>query len=160
MPTGDYFLKIDGIKGNATDQKHKEEIDILSFTWGVSQAGSAIGPGHGAGKAQFQSIHFTAQVNKSSPMLVQSCATGAHIKEAVLVCRRAGGKQEEYLVFKFTDLLISSYQISGNAHGDSIPVDSFAINYDKCEMQHQTQDAKGVIANPVKTMYDLKQQMK
>ena len=98
----DYFLKLDGIKGESKDAKHKDEIDLLSFSWGATQSGTAAtAGGGGAGKVSFQDFHFVMKMNKASPLLLQAVATGKHIKQADLVARKAGGTQQEYLKITF-----------------------------------------------------------
>ena len=98
MALVDYFLKIDGIPGESQDAKHKDEIQVLSFSFGESQAGTmAFGGGGGAGKVQMQDFHFMMNVNKASPKLFLNCATGAHIGNAVLTARKAGKDQQDYL---------------------------------------------------------------
>src|SRR5690606_38761506 len=101
--------------GESTDARHKDEIEILSYSWGVSQAGSfSSGGGGGTSKANFQDISMSFVMNKASPLIMKACATGLHIKEAVLVCRKAGGEQQEYLELKLSDVLVSSYQTGGS----------------------------------------------
>src|SRR5450759_933279 len=86
----DYFLKIDGIKGESHDSKHKDEIDLVSWSWGETQTGShAAGGGGGSGKVSMQDFHFVMHANLASPKLLLACANGEHIKEASLVCRKA-----------------------------------------------------------------------
>src|SRR5690606_37166795 len=97
-----------------------------------------VGGGGGAGKVAMQDFHFVMQINKSSPKLFLACATGQHIKEATLTCRKAGGEQQEYLKVKFTDLLISSYQ-TGGSRGDLIPVDQVSFNFSKIEFEYKPQ---------------------
>src|SRR5262245_52436782 len=114
----DMFLKLDGIKGESTDDKHKDEIQIESFSWGLAVARrAAAGGGGGAGKASFQDFSFVARTNASSPLLALACATGEHLKEAILSARKAGGTQQDYLVIKLQDVLISSYQQTGDSGG-------------------------------------------
>jgi type VI secretion system secreted protein Hcp len=116
MAAVDYFLKIDGIEGEAQDKTHKNEIQLESFSWGETNAGSmGAGGGGGSGKVAMQDFHFVMTTNKASPKLFLACATGDHIKNAILVCRKAGKDQQEYLKYTFTDLLISSYQIGGRS---------------------------------------------
>ena len=89
----DYLLELEGIKGESLDEKHKDKIEIDSFSWGVSNDGNmGRGGGGGTGKANFQDVHFTKQTDKSSALLVKSAASGDHIKKAVLTARKAGGK--------------------------------------------------------------------
>ena len=111
MATVDYFLKIDGIQGESLDAKHKGEIQLESFSWGETRAGTmAAGGGGGTGKVHVQDLHVAKKLDKASPLLFLACATGQHLKEAILTARKAGKGQLEFLVFKFRDLLVSSYQ--------------------------------------------------
>ena len=105
MAAVDYFLKFDGIKGESTDAKHKDEIDIKSWSWGETQAGQ----GAAAGKVAMQDFHFVMRVNTATPALMKACATGDHIKTATLTGRKAGKEQQEYLTVKLTDVLVTSY---------------------------------------------------
>lgn len=152
----DYYLKIEGVDGESTDAKHKNEIDVQSWSWGESQPGSAgYGSGAGAGKVQMQDFHFVMKVNKASPKLMLACATGEHIKKAVLTCRKAGGEQQDYLTFTFTDVLVSSYQTGGSA-GDTVPVDQISLNFAKIEYEYKEQKPDGSLGSPIKVGYDLK----
>jgi type VI secretion system secreted protein Hcp len=131
----DIFLKVEGIEGESRDRDHKGEIEISSFSWGVTQTGSfGGGGGGGAGKASFQDIHFTSSVSKASPTLAKSCATGQHIKKATLVVRKSGGDVggDEFYKVQMEDILVSSYQ-SGGASGDVLPTDQFSLNFAKIE---------------------------
>jgi type VI secretion system secreted protein Hcp len=157
----DFLLKIDGIKGESTDSKHKDEIEIESFSWGATQSGSfASGGGGGAGKVSFQDIHFTTRVNVASPNLFLACATGQHIKSAVLTVRKAGKDQQEYYIVKLTDNLVSSYQSGGAEGSSSLPVDQFSLNFAKIEFEYKSQKADGTLGPGVKGGYDLKQNVK
>jgi type VI secretion system secreted protein Hcp len=157
----DYFLKLEGIKGESKDSKHKDEIDLMSFSWGATQSGTAsFGGGGGAGKVQFQDFHFVMRMSKASPLLLQSVATGKHIKEASLVARKAGGTQQEYLKIKFTDVLISSYQSGGSQGGDDIPVEQVSLNFAKINVEYADQKEDGSLNPATVASYDLKQNIK
>ena len=154
----DYLLEIDGIKGESQDSKHKETIEISSFSWGVSNSGSfAAGGGGGSGKASFQDLHFTSHVNKSSPLIAKACATGQHIKKATLFVRKAGGDQQDYYVIKLEDLLVSSYQSGGSEGSNALPVDQFALNFAKIEFDYSPQKPDGSVDAPVIFKYNLKE---
>ncbi len=155
MAAVDYYLKIDGIDGESTARKG--EIDVESWSWGESQSGTHVGGGGGgAGKVQMQDFHFVMGYNKASPKLMEACATGQHIKEGTLLCRKAGGKQEDYLKIKFSDLLISSYQTGGSSHGGVVPTDQISFNFSKIEVEYKEQKADGTLGGTVKSGYDLK----
>jgi type VI secretion system secreted protein Hcp len=161
MAAVDYFLKLDGIEGESQDSKHKGLIDLESFSWGVTQSGDySTRGGGGAGKAVFQDFHFTMKINKASPKLFLACAEGTHIKSGQLISRKAGGKQEEYLKVTFSDLLVSSFQTGGSAHGDVVPTEQISINFAKLEIEYKEQKADGTLGGTVKTGYDIKQNKK
>ena len=104
-----------------------------------------------------QDFHFVMKHNKAAPSLFLACAQGDHIGEAVLTCRKAGGKQETYLKVTFSDLLVSSYQTGGSASGDDIPMDQISMNFAKIKIETFGQDAKGAVKPGPKATYDLKQ---
>lgn len=161
MAAVDYFLKIDTIKGESMDDKHKDEIQIESWSFGLTQTGSfGQGGGGGAGKASFQDVHFTSKTNASSPKLFIASATGEHIKSAILTCRKAGGKQEEFLIITLSDILVSSYQTGGHGASGELPMDQFALNFAKIEYAYKVQDAKGGLGAAIKAGYDLKKSVK
>lgn len=152
----DYFLKIKDIEGESMADKHKNEIDLLSWSWGESNSGSmAFGGGGGAGKVNMQDFSFTMRNSKASPKLLLACATGKHIAQADLTCRKAGGEQHEYVKIKFTDVLISSYQ-TGGSQGDEIPIESVSFNFAKIEYEYYEQDDKGNVKLAGNAKYDLK----
>ncbi len=156
MAQVDYFLKIEGIDGESADSKHKGEIDIHSFSWGASNAGSfAQGGGGGAGKVNMHDFQFSMQINKASPKLMLACAGGEHIKKAVLTVRKAGKEQQEFYKATFSDLLVSSYQTGGSA-GELTPVESISINFAKVEMEYKEQKTDGTLGGPIKAGWDLK----
>jgi type VI secretion system secreted protein Hcp len=153
----DYLLKLDGIKGESEDQKHKDEIEIESFSWGATNPGSfATAGGGGAGKANFQDIHFTAYANAASPNLMAACATGQHIKTATLTVRKQGKEQQEFYIIKLSDTLVSSYQSGGSNGSNSLPMDQFSLNFAKIEFEYKSQKADGSLGAPIKAGYDLK----
>ena len=152
----DYFLKIDGIEGESQDSKHKNEIDVQSWSWGETNSGDAAHRGGmGAGKVSMQDFHFVMHINKATPKLMEHCATGQHVKHAVLTCRKAGHTQQEYLKVTMSDLVVSSYQ-GGGSSGDTIPVDQISLNFSKIEYEYKEQKPDGSLGGTVKAGYDLK----
>ncbi|MFO0958182.1 MAG: type VI secretion system tube protein Hcp [Isosphaeraceae bacterium] len=152
----DYFLKIDGIEGESTDDKHKNEIDLESWSWGESNGGDAAHRGGmGAGKVAMQDFHFTMEACKATPKLMLACATGQHIKDATLTCRKAGGAQEEYLKIKLTDFIVSSYQ-TGGSKGQIKPIDQVSLNFSKIEYEYKEQKKDGTLGGSIKAGYDVK----
>jgi len=123
------------IQGESQDKNHPGEIEIESFSWGVSNPATlgSSGGGAGSGKASVSSLNFLGPLSKASPNLMLACATGKHIPQAVLTCRKAGGPtQVEFLKIKLSDVLVESYQESGNIGGD-FPEDSFSLFFVKID---------------------------
>jgi type VI secretion system secreted protein Hcp len=151
----DYFLKIDGIEGESADAMHKGEIDVESWTWGETQARPPGGGGGGAGKVAMSDFSFTTKLSKASPKLFLSCAEGSHIKAAWLTARRAAAKTADYfLKYRFSDLLISSYQTG--ATSEEAPIDQVSFNFAKIEVEYKEQKADGSFGAGFKAGWDLK----
>jgi type VI secretion system secreted protein Hcp len=155
----DYFLKLDGIPGESADAKHKGEIDVLAFSWGVSQPGSpGPGGGGGAGKAIFEDLLVVARTSKASPKLWHACAIGQHLKSAVLTCRKAGKGQQEFLTVTLSDVVITSYEIDGS--DEELPLDQIALGFAKVETEFVPVGLSGKPQSAVKTGWDLKKNAK
>ena len=155
MAAVDYFLKFDGIKGESTDVKHKDEIDVESWSWGETHAGAGSSGGGGAGKVSMQDFQFVMGLNRASVGLMKACATGQHIKTATLSARKAGKGQQEYLTFKFSDVLVSSFQ-TGGSEDAVVPTDSVSFNFAKLEVEYKPQKADGSLDAGVHFIYDVK----
>jgi type VI secretion system secreted protein Hcp len=151
----DVFLKLGDIKGESKDAKHAGEIDVLSWSWGLSQSGTmASGGGGGAGKAAFQDLSIMHGFDKSSPNLMKACATGEHIKEATLTARKAGKGQQEYIIIKMNDILITSVQPSGSSEN---PAESFSLQPGKIDIEYKPQKDDGTLDAGLHFKYDIKQ---
>jgi type VI secretion system secreted protein Hcp len=155
MAQGDYFLKLEGIDGESVDDKHKNEIQVASISFGVANAGSGgSNTGSGSGKASVQDMHFTKQVDKSSPGLFITCCSGKHIPTATITLRKAGDKPHEYLVYKLFEVFVSS--INTTAHdGGGIASESLSLNFSKIEMTYTPQKADGSADAKVTKTYDV-----
>ncbi len=149
------FAKIGNIKGESADAKHKDEIEILSWSWGVSQSGSAgHAGGGGAGKASFHDFSFTHHVDKASPLLMKACATGTHIPEATITVRKAGKGQQEYLSIKTTDVLITSVEIS--VGDEPATAESVTLQFAKVDLEYRAQKPDGSLEPGLHFTYDIK----
>ena len=152
----DIFLKLDGIPGASTDARHSGEIVVESVAFGLSNAGSvsfAGGTGAGAGTVQFTDISFTKKLDKSSHGLMNACLTGNHIKSAVLTCRKAGGKQEDFYKVTLADVLVTGYSL--NSGGD-LPTESVSLNFTKVDWEYFVQRPDGSMAPGSKGSFDVK----
>ena len=149
------FARIGTIQGESQDDKHKDEIEVLSWSWGMSQSGTMVhGGGGGEGRASFQDFSFTHYVDKASPVLMSTCATGEHIKDATITVRKAGADEQEYLVIQMTDVLVTSVSTSGS-EGDS-PMEAVALAFAKVDLEYTPQKSDGSLDAGVHFTYDLK----
>ena len=151
----DIFAKIGDIKGESLDDKHKDEIEVLSFSWGVANAVPiASGGGAGAGKATFQDLSIVHAVDKASPLLLKACATGTHIKDATITHRKSGKGQQEYLVFKLNDVIITGVTHGGS--GGQTIAESVTIAFAKVDLEYKPQRSDGSLDAGIHFKYDLK----
>jgi type VI secretion system secreted protein Hcp len=140
----DIFMKIDDVKGESSDDKHKGEIDVLAWKFGGSQAGtSQVGTGSGSGKVQIQDLEFTKNVDRSSPVLLGALCTGSHFKTALLTVRKAGGKAPlEYLKITMTDLIVSRID-HGTEGSASQHTETVWLNFATVKFEYTPQKADG-----------------
>lgn len=140
----DMFLNIEGeIKGESQDKKHKDEIDILAWSWGMSQSGSFhTGGGGGAGKANFQDISVTKWIDKSSPILMQYCSNGDHFEKALLTVRKAGKTPLEYLKIEMKKVLITSVSTGGSGGEDKL-TENVSLNFREFKVMYVEQTPGG-----------------
>lgn len=136
----DMFIKLDGIDGESNDSVHGKEIDVLAWSWGVSQSGSFhVGGGGGAGKANGQDLSLTKWVDASSAKLMECCCTGEHIKQAKLVVRKAGKTPLEYIIITLDKILVTSVSTGGSGGEDKL-TENISLNFAKIKVEYNVQD--------------------
>jgi type VI secretion system secreted protein Hcp len=139
----DFLLKIDGVDGESQISDHEKEIDVLDWSWGMSQSGTMhMGGGGGAGKVNVQDIALTKYIDKSTPNLMKMCCNGKHIKEALLVTRKAGEKSLDYLKIKMSDCLVTSVNTGGSGGEDRLK-ETVTLNFAKVEVGYTPQKPDG-----------------
>lgn len=143
LAASDYLLELDGIKGESPDSVHPGTIELESWSWGASNPSVVGGGGTGAGKANFQDLHFTCSLDKASPQLFLACASGTHIPSAKLFVRKAGGQQDYYII-TLTDILVTSFNQAPGSSADTTPAQSFSFNYAKIEWSYRAADGSAV----------------
>jgi type VI secretion system secreted protein Hcp len=154
----DYFLKIDGIPGESTHDKHKGEIDVESWSWGETHPAPTGPVGGGAGKVQMQDLQVTARMSKASPQLMLACASGQHVKSAVLTGRRTGPGPGEFLTFSLSDVLVTAYQTGATEAG--LPIDAVSLNFAKIQIEYKELQADGKLGASTKAGWDVKNNKK
>lgn len=152
----DVFLKIEGVKGESQDKTHKDEIDILNWSWQGSQAGSGHGGGgSGSGKVNFGDLSITKYIDKSTPTLTFGMATGKHYSKATLVIRKAGEKPLEYLTLTMEDVMVSSMSTGGSGGEDRL-TEHLSLNFSKFEYKYAEQNKDGSKGTETPIKWDIK----
>jgi type VI secretion system secreted protein Hcp len=149
------FAKIGDIKGESLDIKHKDEIEVLSFSWGVANAGSTgAGGGGGAGKPTFQDLLIVHDIDSATPALLQACATGQHIKDATITHRKAGKGQQDFLIITLNDVTITA--VSQTGAEDQPYFESVSLKFAKVDLNYQRQRPDGTLDEGLHFKFDLK----
>ena len=156
----DMFLKMSPIKGEARDSKHKEEIDVLAWSWGASNSGSAhVGGGAGAGKVNVQDLSISKWVDSASTDLMLACCDGKHFDEALLTVRKAGETPVEYIKITMNEVLITSISTGGSGGQDRL-TENVSLNFAKVKVEYTPQDVKGAAGKTMTMGWDIAENVK
>ncbi|CAO4176355.1 Hcp family type VI secretion system effector [Methylorubrum aminovorans] len=151
----DIFLKLEGITGEAQDDKHKDEIDVLAWSWGAAQSGTThMGSGSGSGKVAIQDISLTKYIDRSSPTLFQFCCNGKHIAKGTLVVRKAGEKPVEYIKIDIENIIVSHVSLGGSGGEDRL-TENVTLNFSKVKYVYTLQQKDGTAGKPVDISWDI-----
>lgn len=141
--SADMFLKMDPIKGESRDKTHKDAMDVLAWSWGMSNSGSAhVGGGAGAGKVHVQDLSVTKYIDKASVDLMKSCCNGKHFDSATLIVRKAGENPLEYLTITMTEVLVTSVSTGGSGGEDRL-TENVSLNFAKVKVDYKLQEKTG-----------------
>ncbi len=139
----DMFIQIGALKGESKDKAHTEKTDVIAWSWGMSNSGSAhTGGGAGAGKVNVQDLSFTKYIDKTTPDLMLAACNGKHFPDAMLIVRKAGEKPVEYLKIKLTDVLISAVSTGGSGGEDRL-TENVTLNFAKVNVIYTPQKKDG-----------------
>jgi type VI secretion system secreted protein Hcp len=159
MPV-DLFLKLDDVSGESVDSKHKDSIDVLSWSWGMTQSGAThTGTGGGGGKVSVGDLTITKHLDKSSPVLALGCCTGKHFKEALLTVRKAGEKPLEYFKLTLKDVFVTAYAPAG-ALAEDRPAEHISLNFADFKMEYIPQNPDGSGGPPVVAEFNIARHIK
>lgn len=150
------FIKMDGITGESRDAKHKGEIDVLSWSWGVENLTSEAGGGAGgaAGKSSSYDLNFSHSIDLASPSLIKACASGRHLKEAVVTVQKAGPEPQQFLVIKLKDVIVKSVETDVDTLQNSV-AENVAISFSRIEFVYTEQKPDGRPGSGNRVLWDI-----
>jgi len=151
----DYYLKLDGVQGESADANFKEQIQIMSWSWGASQVSSVSGTGgSGAGKADLSDFNITTNFDKATPKFFKSIVTGQHIKSGTMSAVKSGADGKPYLKVDFKEMFVTHLQISASSE---IPTISVSFTYNDIKIDYSTQNEEGNLTSTGPVSYNLKE---
>ena len=154
----EYHLKFGSIKGESAATKHKDEIEVTSWSWGATNPTTIVGSGMSAGKVAMSDINFTKRTDKASVKILELCITGKHVDDATLYCsKQTGGKTpEDFVTIKLKEVYVSSYQTGGST-GEDVGTESISITYGIINFDYKVQDKQGTLTSAGNVEYNLRQ---
>jgi type VI secretion system secreted protein Hcp len=153
----DILLKIEGMDGESLIKDHEGEIDVLAWSWGMSQSGTMHGGGGGgAGRVNIQDISFTKYVDKTTPNLMRACCNGEHFSEAVLVVRKAGKDPLDYMKVTMSPVLVTSVSTGGSGGEDRL-TENVTLNFAKMTVGYTPQKEDGTGDAEIELKWNIEQ---
>lgn len=151
----DYFLKIDGVDGESEDEKHKKQIQIMSFSWGASNVSSVAGTGgSGAGKANVSDFTIMTNFDKSTPLMFKNLTKGTHFKTGTMEAVKSGADGKPYLKVDFKELFCTSLQISASSE---VPSVALSFSYNEIKIDYSAQNEQGNLVTTGAVTFNVKE---
>lgn len=146
--TGDMFISIVGqktgpIKGESRDDKHKDEIDVLGWSWGI-KTHSDMATGGASGKATIKELRILKHADRASTPLMLAAVTNEVIKKAILTVRKAGTTQQEYFKLTIEKGRVTSYDVQApESEASAELLESVTLSFQKIEVEYRMQGDDG-----------------
>ena len=154
MAAIDTHIKFDGVEGESTHVNHKGEIEVLSWSWSVTNDSQLSGGGSGKGKATPGNLNFTHKYDKASPVLAKKSAQGVHFKEVTLTSAKSGEGQKDFLKVKLSEVYVTAVAHGQGGSGDI--EENVSLSYAEVEFAYKPQDEKGGLGGEVKFAWNNK----
>lgn len=141
---GMMFLQITGIDGEATDDTHKDWIEVLSYSFGMTDPGAgATGTTRRRGDVVLEDIVVVKELDKSSPKLMEKCAKGEVIASLMIdVCRVVDGSASSYYKYELEKVMVTSFHSSGSTE-EGVPVETVTLNFEEITVTYTEIDTTG-----------------
>ncbi|HUB00653.1 MAG TPA: type VI secretion system tube protein Hcp [Terracidiphilus sp.] len=151
----DYFLEVEGIQGESQDENFKNQIQLLSWSWGAANLSSVSGTGgSGAGKCDCSDFSCMTNFDKSTPKLFKSITKGTHITKGTLSAVKSGAEGKPYLKVNFAEIFVTGLQMSASSE---VPSVSVSFTYNEIGIEYSVQDEKGNLASTGEVKFNTKQ---
>jgi type VI secretion system secreted protein Hcp len=149
------------VKGESLDKTYKDKIDVLAWSWGLSNSGSAqMGGGAGSGKVNVQDLSFTKYIDAATPYLMLAGCNGKHYDTAKLIVRKAGGDSAvEYVTITMYEVLVSSISTGGSGGEDRL-TENVSLNFGKVEFDYTPQDGTGAAGTAIPMTWNIQANVK
>lgn len=135
----DAYVKIEGIPGEALDEKYKDCIEITGYGFGMHQSTSATASSSGgasSGRTSLSDFTFTKSLDKASCKIIEAVCSGKHLSQVVLMLHRAGGDKLKYFEITLEEVIISNYSQNAN---DGVPIETISLNYGRIKTTYTQQ---------------------
>ena len=149
------FLQLDGVDGESTDDRHRNQIDLLSYSWGETQLIIHSGGGGGASKVQVQELHCALHTCKATPALFLGVANGRHFRRAVLTVQRGGQTPVAFLQWALGDVTLSAFETAAEHGSASAPIDQLSLHFNTLEIAYRQQRADGSLETAIQVGWDV-----
>lgn len=159
--TAQGYIKFDGIDGEVTESTHNGWSDIISFSVGLNNSVSATGlaGGRGAGKTSFGDLMITKNIDKAAPKLMEALVKGKPFSkvELHLTHKTGNGKPTVYYRYELKNVIITSYQIAGDASGGNTPLtEQISMTYGEMNVFYTAMDGTGKPKEEIPFKWDIK----
>lgn len=153
-----YYLELSGIKGESTDNKDSNAIDVDSFAFGDEATATRFGAGGaGAGRVHFDDLTIKKDIDSSSPQLFEDSVSGEHIQKAVLIAVKDGTSQQEYLKITLSNVVVSSYHVASQEPAGDGEVETITLAYQQISYQYEPQNSDGSSGAPDTVSWNISQ---
>jgi type VI secretion system secreted protein Hcp len=136
------FLKMQDVTGEAADEDHKGEIEVVSWSWGM-QTPRTTPHAPAAGRLSVSELEIVKRVDQSSATLMKFLRNNKVSDLAKLTVRKAGQKPLEYFSIEMSNVRVTSLRNTSEA---SELVERLTLAFDKVKVTYTPQSTKGAKA--------------
>lgn len=150
----DAFCQVKDIDGESTDAGHEKWIELISYSHGLNQPGSAASAtgGRSAERVNIDNFTITKYIDASTPGLALACCDGRTIKEVKIELCLASGDKHPYMTYFLTNAMVSSVNPSGTASAADRPTETVSFSFDSIEWTYTPMGTDGKAGSKIGPM--------